>query len=301
MYDVVTLGECMVLLQPEMPVPIEQAESLRLDIAGAESNLAIGLSRLGHRVHFISRIGDDPFGRRIRATLAAEGVDPSGLRVDSQAPTGVYFKEWLPDGARRIFYYRRASAASRLAPTDLQPEVFSGATFVHLTGITPALSQSCAATVQQAIDLAHQARALVSFDPNYRSQLWGSAAAREVLLPLLAQADILLMSHEDAWMLFESTDEASILERALARGPRIVVLKRGERGARALTQETALEVPAEAVETVIDPVGAGDGFNAGFLAGWLRGETLEAALRLGAKIGAAAVAHAGDYTGYPRL
>lgn len=301
MHEVLTLGESMALLQPASPIPIEQAQSLSLGIAGAESNLAIGLSRLGYGVHFISRVGDDPFGRRILTTLAAEGVDTSGILVDRTAPTGIYFKEWLPDGQRRVFYYRRASAASHLSPADLRPEVFAGVTFVHLTGITPALSPSCVATVQRAIDLARQAGALVSFDPNYRSQLWTATTAREVLLPFLAQADILLMSHEDAQVLFESEDETHMLERALACGPGVVILKRGERGAWAMTRETSLEVPAEAVETVIDPVGAGDGFNAGFLASWLRGENLEAALRLGAKIGAAAVASAGDYTGYPRL
>lgn len=105
----------------------------------------------------------------------------------------------------------------------------------------------------------------------------------------------------DAQILFESEDETYILERALACGPGMVILKRGARGAWAMTGETSLEVPAEMVETVIDPVGAGDGFNAGFLSGWLRGESLEAALHLGARIGAAAVAHAGDYAGYPHI
>ena len=301
MHEVVTLGEPMLLLQPNAPVPLDQATSLSIDIAGAESNLAIGLSRLGHCVRFISRVGDDPFGRRIYATLAAEGVDISSLRVDPAAPTAIYFKEWLPDGMRRVFYYRRASAASRLSPDDLRPDLFHEARIVHLTGITPALSASCAAAVQRAFELAHEAGALVSFDPNYRPQLWSTAEARAALLPLCAQADILLMSHEDAQALFALTDPDGILEDTRVFSAFVVVLRRGEHGALARAGETRIEVPAEAIADVIDPVGAGDGFNAGFLSGWLRGESLEMALRLGARIGAAAVAHAGDYAGYPRL
>lgn len=299
-YEVLTLGEPLVLFQPDTPVPIEQATSLSIDLAGAEANLAIGLSRLGHPVRYISRVGDDPFGKRVRAVLETEGVDTTDLKVDPHAPTGIYFKEWLPDGKRRIYYYRKGSAASNLSPEDLHAKSFAGVRIVHLTGITPALSASCAATVRHVLALAHTAGALVSFDPNYRPQLWSPEEMRATLLPLLAQVDMLLLSQEDAYALFSLDDEASILQLASSFGPEIVVLKLGERGAQAWLNGKHIEVPAVPVERVIDPVGAGDGFNAGFLAGWLRGYAFEAALHLGAQVGAAAVAHASDYAGYPR-
>lgn len=301
MHEVVTLGECMALLCPEEPVTLEQAKTFSLDIAGAESNVAIGLSRLGHSVQFISRVGDDPFGRRIRATLDAEGVDTSCLLIDQVAPTGVFFREWLADGVRRVFYYRNGSAASHLVPEDAQPESFTGARILHVTGITPALSESCAATVKHAIELAHAAGCLVSLDPNYRAKLWDAPIARKTLLPLMAHADVLLLGHEDASALFETDDDERILEQGARFGAQVVVLKRAERGACAWTQTTRGEVPAEVVAAAIDPVGAGDGFDAGFLAGWLRGDSLDTALRLGAYIGAQAVATRGDYAGYPRL
>jgi 2-dehydro-3-deoxygluconokinase len=302
MPEVVTLGECMAVLYPPEPVTLDDTTSLLLDIGGAEANLSIALCRMGRSARFISRVGDDPFGQRMRATLAAEGVDVSCLATDPAAPTGVFFREWLPDGARRVYYYRAGSAASRMAPEQLRPDMFAGARIVHLSGITPALSASCAAAVARAIELAHAAGALVAFDPNYRARLWTPEAARAALTPLLRQADIILMGHEDAAAALGSgDDDDAALQAGAALGARVVVLKCAERGAFALAEGTKIHVPAAPVERVIDPVGAGDGFDAGFLAGWLRGDSLEESLRLGAHVGAAAVATLGDYAGYPRL
>ncbi|HLI05623.1 MAG TPA: sugar kinase [Ktedonobacteraceae bacterium] len=303
MPEVLTLGECMAILYPQRPVPLDAAQAVLLDIAGAESNLAIGLSRLGHQVSFLSRIGDDSFGRRIRQTLTREGVDTTYLLTDATAHTGVFFREWLPDGERRVYYYRAGSAASHLVPQDLAPQAFTGVRIVHLTGITPALSPACAATVARAIELAHAAGALVSFDLNYRAKLWNPSEARQMLLPLLPHADILLAGHEDVRAIFGVEDDEQ-QERVLARQPAardgLIVLRRAERGACAIAGDTRIEVAAYPVSAVVDPVGAGDGFNAGFLAGWLRGYELQASLQLGARIGAAAVSAIGDYTGYPR-
>lgn len=299
MTDVVTLGETMAVLYPPDPVTLDDTRSLLLDIGGAESNLSIALRRLGHSVRFFSRVGADAFGRRIRTTLEAEGVE-AVLLEDPQAATGVFFREWLPDGERRVFYYRKGSAASHMTPDDLYPELFAGARIVHLTGITPALSASCAATVAAAIDMAHTAGALVSFDPNYRARLWTAAQARATLEPLMRRVDILLMGHEDAAATLGEGSDDELLARGAALGPQVVVLKRAERGAVAFMHGEQTAAPAVPVERVVDPVGAGDGFDAGFLAGWLRGASLDEALRLGAYVGAASVATLGDYNGYPR-
>ncbi len=301
MPDVVTAGECMAVLYPPDPVSLDEARTLLLDIGGAEANLAIALCRLGHSVRFISRVGDDPFGRRMRRLLSDEGVDTSSLRTDPDAPTGVFFREWLADGARRVYYYRRNSAASRIGPDDLTLEQFNGARIVHLTGITPALSESCAAACRHAIDLARAAGAIVSFDPNFRPRLWSASQARDTLIPLMRAADMLLMGHEDAQALLEVSSDDDALAAAAALGVRVVVLKCAERGARALVAGRHYAVPAAPVAQVIDPVGAGDGFDAGFLAGWLRDWSIPESLALGARIGAAAVATLGDYAGYPRL
>jgi 2-dehydro-3-deoxygluconokinase len=287
----------MAVLYPPEPVEIEHSHTLLLDIGGAEANLAIRMQRLGHTARFISRVGDDPFGRRILNTLDEHGVDTAFVTVDPTNSTGLYFREWLPDGARKVYYYRTGSAACALTPADLPPAAFAGARIVHLTGITPALSPGCAATVARAIELAHLAGAQVSFDPNYRPRLWSESEARQALLPLISRIDILLMGHEDARAIFGTGEPGASMELAALLGPKTVVLKQAERGACALSGGRFIQVPAHPVEKIVDPVGAGDAFDAGFLAGLLRQYDLEAALNFGARLGAAAVGTLGDYAG----
>jgi 2-dehydro-3-deoxygluconokinase len=299
MTRVLTLGEPMAVMYPTEPVTLDAARTLGLDVAGAESNFAIGLARLGVPARIFTRLGADRFGDLIRAVWAREGVDASLVLTDPQAPTGIYFREWLPDGERRVLYYRQGSAASRMQPDDLRPEWFAGLGLLHLSGITPALSASCAATCQRAVELAKAAGAVVSFDPNYRAKLWAPAEAQAGLLPLMRQADWLLLGHEDARAVLGTDDDDDILRQGRALGPSVVVLKRAERGAVAWAEGQRWEAPGVPAVKAIDPVGAGDGFDAGFVAARLRGLGVEAALWAGNKVGAGSVAVLGDYAGYP--
>lgn len=296
--EVVTLGEVMVLFWPARQEPLAVANLYERSFGGAEGNFAIALARLGHRVRWISRLGDDVFGRYVRSELQREGVVVEAPS-DRAAPTAVFFKERVLAGPRRVLYYRRGSAASRLAPGDFQPSHVAGARLLHVTGITPALSPSCAAAVSRAIDLARAAGALVSVDPNVRLQLWPSpAACGAALRALAARADILLLGHEDAAVLYPGLSEHAVIEAARADGASTVALKLGERGAIGVTGAERAQVVAYPVE-VVDTVGAGDGFDAGFVAGILRGLSLERSLALAARVGAGAVAVAGDWEGYP--
>jgi 2-dehydro-3-deoxygluconokinase len=299
--QVVTLGECMALVYPDQPIRLTNSSRLVLDIAGAETNLCIALARLGHSVRFISKVGMDPFGEKIKTILTNEGVTNDSVIEDGHNPTGIFFREWLPDGQRRVYYYRKGSAASFISPADLKPDYFKQVKILHLTGITPALSKQCLETCHSAIELAQDARAVISFDPNYRAPLWDYETAKKVLIPLMRQANFVMMGHEDAYALFGKLGDEQLLDSVASLGVSISILKRAEKGAVALVGGKLIEVPAFSVEKVMDPVGAGDGFDAGFLAGWLRGWSIERALALGAKIGALAVTEMGDYDGYPRL
>jgi 2-dehydro-3-deoxygluconokinase len=244
-------------------------------------------------VSYVSRVGDDPFGRRVVAALAGAGVDVTRVRVDPDAPTGLYLREWLPDGLRRVHYYRAGSAASRMSDADLDSDLCAGARFLLVSGVTPALSPSCASAVRRAIALAHAAGALVTLDLNYRPRLWDPPAARRTLVPLMGQVDLLLMSREDAVAILEADGEPA-MRAAAALGARTVVLKAAEDGSAALVDGAVVSAPAVAVREVVDPVGAGDAFNAGFLSCRLSGGGIADALRAGNELGAAAVTSVGD-------
>lgn len=291
---VVGLGETMVLLLAEQPGLLRDVSSFRRHIAGAEANVCVGVCRLGRSAGYISRVGDDEFGAAIQSRLRGEGVDVSRLRLDPQAPTGLVFRERREVGPVDVVYYRRGSAASRLSPSDLDPDYIRQARFLVLSGITPALSASCKETVFAAAELARSAGVSVVVDPNVRLKLWSAEDARPVLRDLMQFADIVLPGADEAELL---TGESEPMRAAvdLARlGPRLVVVKLGARGALAVDDGRALEVPGAPLLRVIDPVGAGDAFAAGFLVGQLCDMDLAASVALANRCGAFAMTIAAD-------
>jgi len=227
--EVVTLGETMVLLWPGDGESLEEAAIYARSFGGAESNFCIALARLGHRPRWISHLGDDPFERYVRASLEREGVQVDAT-TDPAAPTAVFFKERAPYGPRRVYYYRRGSAASHMTPADLVPAQFVGARLLLISGITLALSPTCAATVGRAVELAHAEGLLVCVDPNVRPQLWSDPnECRAAMRALIAGADLAFLGDEDAAYLFPGLDEEAVLSAVRALGPRTVVLKLGAR------------------------------------------------------------------------
>ncbi len=290
----------MVLLLAEQSGPMREAFTFSRHIAGAESNLAIGLSRLEHAAGWISRVGDDEFGRAIVFRVRGEGVDTSHVVHDPLAPTGIVVRERREAGPIEQVYYRRGSAASRMRAADLDAAYVGDARFLHLTGITPALSASCRETVFAAAEIARAAGVAVVLDPNYRSKLWDPSEARSVMRDLATRCDLVLPGLDEAELLSgESEPEAAA--RALAKlGPSTVVVKLGAQGALALTGDEVVRAPGTPLERVVDPVGAGDAFAAGFLSGLLRGFDTTAALRLANRCGALAMLSPGDMEALPR-
>lgn len=181
--EVVVCGEAMLLMLAEPGVPLEHALAFRRSIAGAESNVAAGLARLGHSVRWLGRVGDDPAGRAVLAQLRAQGVDSSYAITDPEAPTGVLMRDSHPARAIDVQYLRTGSAASRMSPNELEPRMFEGARLVHITGITPMLSDSAHRATLRLFELARAADATVSFDPNIRHKLGSPDRWREVVTP----------------------------------------------------------------------------------------------------------------------
>ncbi|MFD5032244.1 sugar kinase [Streptomyces sp. NPDC058405] len=292
---VVCVGETMAALAPDPTAPLDTADLLRLDIAGAESNVAMYLADHGVPARWVSALGDDPFGRRVRERVAAFGVDVAGVRTDPTRPTGLLIKNPGPDGTR-VLYYRRGSAASALTPELLHGEAVRGAGLVHLTGITPALSASCRALVEEALSPGRPYP--VSFDVNHRPALWRDGSAAEVLLSLAGRADIVFVGLDEAQALWGDclTDAAAV--RGLLPGPGTLVVKDGSRAATAFVGPTPYTVPALAVD-VVEPVGAGDAFAAGFLAASRQSDDPVRALRLGHLTAASALRVTADHGPLP--
>jgi 2-dehydro-3-deoxygluconokinase len=299
--DVVTLGESMVLLLAEQSGPMREATTFRRYIAGAESNLAIGLSRLGHGAGWFSRVGDDEFGRAVVFRIRGEGVDTSRVICDAAAPTGLVIRERREAGPIEQVYYRRGSAASRMSPSDLDAAYLGSARFLHLTGITPALSQSCHETAFAAAEMARATGVKIVLDPNYRSKLWDPPEAQQVLRDLASHCDILLPGTDEAELLTGLSDPERAARELQSLGPELVVVKLGAQGALALDPDGQLtRAPAPHLERIVDPVGAGDAFAAGLLSGLLRGFGLADALGLANRCGALAMMSPGDMEALPR-
>ncbi|MFD9128180.1 sugar kinase [Kitasatospora sp. NPDC059571] len=302
----VCLGESMAALLPDRPGPLDAVGGFRTSVGGAESNTACALAALGVPAAWIGRVGDDGFGRRITAELAARGVDVSAVAVDPERPTGVYLKETggsalphdLGAGRSRLHYHRAGSAASALSPALLADPaaalLLADAALLHLTGITPALSDGCLALVRTLLAERRPGR-LVSFDLNWRPALWRGRDAG-VLPALLDAADILLLGADEAAEAFGTGDPQEL--RARFPSPAVVVVKDAGRGATELTREGAVTEPALAVE-VVEPTGAGDAFAAGYLAGTLRGLDRRGRLRLGHLCAATALTAPADHAALP--
>lgn len=287
----------MALFMPQEHKAIERATTLEQGFGGAESNVAIGLSRLGSSVGWFGALGNDPFGRIILKTLRGEGVDVTRVRLSDEAPTGMMFRETVA-GRMAVHYYRKHSAASRMEPEHLDEAYIQGAKLLHVTGITAALSDSCRRTVRRAIDIAKDAGVKVSFDPNLRLKLWSIEEAREVLLPFAADADYFLPGWDELMLLY-STDSYEAVKQKLLELDAVTIIKGKDDATIVLEGSEETAVPFYKAEKVIDTVGAGDGFCAGFLAGIMKGMTPVEAVKLASINGSLVVQMRGDWEALP--
>jgi len=297
--EVVTFGETMAALRSHGPLRL--GGSLGLSVAGAESNVAIGLARLGHRVRWAGRVGADELGALVLRTLRAEGVDiDHAVTDDTGRPTGLLLTEPRLATLTRVSYYRSGSAGSAVSPADVLPALAASPRILHLTGITPALSRTAAETVLAAATTAREGGITVCLDVNHRSRLWTADRARTALRPLLPHIDLLIASEDELPLVAERSgaDESEAVRGILAAGVSEVVVKRGARGATSITADGETYRAARQVDAV-DLVGAGDAFVAGYLSGLLDGADIPARLHRAVTTAAFAVATRGDWEGLP--
>jgi len=288
--DVLCIGETMALVTPDPPAPLRTAEHLALGCAGAESNVAAWLAALGSRSAWCGRVGADPLGRRILDDLHGRGIDIDAAVTDDGAPTGVMFKDPRPAGTS-VWYYRHGSAGSRLTVADVDEAWRSTPRVVHLSGITPALSDGCAAVTRHAMARAGDDGVTISFDVNHRPVLWRRGDAAEVLLDLAGRADLVFVGRDEAAALWESATAAEVRE-LLPDVPTLVVKDGAHEAVVYHGNDTVALAPTPI--GVVEVVGAGDAFAAGYLHGLLRDLSPRQCLRLGHLLAARAVSSVRD-------
>ncbi|MFA1283419.1 sugar kinase [Citrobacter telavivensis] len=300
--DVITIGEAMAMFVATQTGDLAEVEPFIKRVAGAELNVATGLARLGMKVGWVSRVGNDSFGRFVLNSLKKEGIDAQGVTLDERYATGFQLKSKVENGTDPIVeYFRKGSAASHLSVADYNDAYFSAARHLHLSGVAAALSASAYEL------LAHTARTMkaqgktLSFDPNLRPVLWKSEAEMiEKLNRLAFQADWVLPGLKEGMILTGQQTPEGIADFYLRHGVKAVVLKTGADGAwyKTADGEKGSVAPVK-VDNVVDTVGAGDGFAVGVISALLEGRTLHQAVTRGNKIGALAIQVQGDSEGLP--
>ena len=301
-FDVALFGEAMLLLVADRPGPLENAEAFYKRTAGAETNVAIGLSRLGLKVGWASRLGTDSMGRSLIASMKGEGIDCSHVICDPTQKTGFQFKGRVTDGSDPpVEYHRKGSAASHMGPQDVDEPWLRSARHLHATGVFPAISETSLQAAIKSMDVMRGAGRTISFDTNLRPTLWASTdVMRHWINHLASLADWVLPGIEEGLLLTGESTPEGIAHFYRQRGAKLVVVKLGAEGAYYDSDVAGIgRVDGFPVKEVIDTVGAGDGFAAGVVSALLEGRSVPEAVRRGAWIGARAVQVLGDTEGLP--
>lgn len=301
MAEIITMGEPMVVLIPHEEGTFAEVGLFSRGAAGAELNVAVGASRLGHSVRYISRLGRDFSGEYLLEVMKREGLDISAVSMAEDRLTGLYFKTKVSSGDPQVFYMRKNSAASALSPSDVTPERLQGGRFLHLTGITAAISPSCLQACRRAKVLAREQGLQVTFDPNLRPALWRSEEEMISTLNGLAEGcDYVLPGVAEGRILTGCDTPEEIADFYLERKVKAVIVKNGSEGAYCKTDSgESARVPGFRVGSIVDTVGAGDAFSVGVLTGLTEGLPLPEAVRRGNAMGAIMITSAGDNDALP--
>lgn len=298
----ILIGEPMALLMAKSEGPLDSVSEYALGVAGAEFNVSVGMVRLNHKVAYVTKLGNDPFGKFIVNTMNKNGISTEFTSFSDKYPTGMMLKGLTSSGDPQIAYFRKGSAASTLSPEDIDALDFTGFHVLHMTGITPALSDSACASIYRLIEKGRANQMIISFDPNLRPQLWPSKEAMcDFMNNVAAKVDIFFPGIAEGRLLSGKPDAGAAEICAFYRslGCRLVITKDGGNGASYDCAEEKGCVPGYSVKKIVDTVGAGDGFATGVLSGLMENLPLPEAVRRGNAIGAIQVMSRGDNDGLP--
>lgn len=301
MRDVLLIGEAMGLFIAEDYGTFEEVNHFSKDIAGAEINVAIGLSRLGLDVSYVSKLGRDSFGYFIKNHLVNENIGIEYLVMDSFNRTGLQIKNKVTIGDPKVSYYRRNSAFSGLTKDEIDAIDFTKIKLFHMTGIPPALTLKTREIIFYLAEKAKENNCKITFDPNLRPSLWENEETMiQVLNEVAMYADIIMPGIAEGAILTGRDTVEEIADFYLDKGINTVIIKDGSKGAYIKEKnEDIYLVPGFKVKKVIDTVGAGDGFAVGVISGVLDKLPIEEAVRRGNAIGSLQVQHKSDNEGLP--
>ena len=297
---VLLVGEPMGLFMAKSEGRLEDVTEYSLAVAGAEFNVAVGLARLQHKVTYLTKLGNDPFGRMIYNVLNKNGIMNDQVMFTDDRPTGFMLKSLTYHGDPEIYYYRKGSAASSLSEQDILSLQFKEFTHLHLTGILPALSEHTLSATYMLLKRAKENGITITFDPNLRPQLWKSTGTMvRVLNDIAGQTDVVMPGYNEGKILTGKDEPADIATYYHEMGVKTVVIKLGEKGAYLSDGTVAEIIPGFTVPKVIDTVGAGDGFAVGVISALQEGRSMREAVIRGNAIGAIQVMGRGDNDGLP--
>ena len=302
MIDVVTIGETMAAMAADGVGSLKYQNDFSKHIAGAESNVAIGVKRLGFNSGWISKLGEDPLGDYVEFFVRGEGVDVSQVTRDKEHRTGLLVKEMHTTKEPKVFYYRDNSAASHLSKNDINEDYIKNAKHLHLTGITPALSESAQAAFFEALRVARENNLRISFDPNLRFKLWESTEKmKEVMLDIIPRVNILLPGIEEGEVLLGVSDPEKIIKGfyEMMEPGSLIVLKTGSDGALYYNGNQIEHAKPYCVDNIVDLIGAGDAFASGLITGLLRDMSIKESVELANLVGALCITIKGDIEGLP--
>ena len=304
MAELLTIGEPLALFaSDEEGVSLAKAKKFTKYLAGAEVNVAVGLSRLNHSVEYVSAVGDDPFGKFLRQAIKQHNVNIKYLYTDPNYATGCMFKSRTSKGDPNTFYLRKNSAGAHLSKEVIDQIDLSNFKWIHITGILPGILES-PEVITTLLERARKAEIPISFDPNLRPAIWSSedkmiktvnkiAQSAKLVMPGLAEGEILTGEKEPEEIARKYFELSDITET--------IVIKVGSKGALIFqrSKPESIMVPGYKVDRVVDTVGAGDGFAVGVLSGLLENLQIQEAVKRGNAIGALSVMSPGDNDGYP--